>query len=740
MRLCRGVRRYPHIAFVPTIPRLEGLFHRLQNLPLEEHQGKWRLCSHLSESWKDLEDRLIYVSNILMGLRISSPLHFEPFPFPSKFGYLRSHTTREIAFRAACNSRQAFIQLGSLCTYAIAMSAHTQSDLDGAAPRWMKCLHQKGVHHTWVEAFRQSQFADFQSTLRFGTVVHAGLDWLNEVREMIRARVPIWVDWGQCENTNLFINSAPFLQSFQPDPAATRNLFSSFDPTPANPAPDDLSSVVFDSHRHLRDPAQQEGESWRDFLTRQLAALERVKASENSKARLARENRELASRSWSPSKKGPFVFRWEEEEQTWIRIQLTRREASDWWETTPRSQRMFFSHLNQWDLFPESVSDPSLDPPEDEWEDEDYEIELALDKWELAGLERLYPPSGNSLPDPPIDSPAPTAPMVAAQHSSDPWLKTLTMDYLQPSSFETAAPSLDRRPFDQIIYTRYGFSPCLEYKPPSTSDTGVTWDSLKKSLGHSSAADPEKRRTTECIRQFFSILQSRLLMEDGLCDLFQKNSRFLPDLCQRNIEIEVWSIPPHKVYYELIPTHPLVTTPWVLLVSDPLSVLQCIREDWGSCTSTIEIARIMLSLGIPFVTLGPSPASPPRHLLYRQPSNGLDPGEHLRGPQDYLQYENSMRAFLKLPHARAALMEGGLVWRLVKEIVGDRLDEEVLYGPSQYVRQFGIPFVKHRNMWDDQLTEAEFDFILGMNKTYTGKWLALFLSPIADFLQELGIS
>jgi hypothetical protein len=191
VRLCRGVRRYPHIAFVPTLPRLEDLFHQLQNLPLEEHQGKWRLCSHLSESWKALEDRLIYVAGVLLDLRAGLPLYFEPFPAPSTFGYLRNHATPEIALRAARNSRQAFIQLGSLCTYAIAMLANTQSDLDGAAPRWVKCLHRKGVHHTWVEAFRQSQFADFQGTLRFGTVVHAGLDWLNEVEAMIRARVPI---------------------------------------------------------------------------------------------------------------------------------------------------------------------------------------------------------------------------------------------------------------------------------------------------------------------------------------------------------------------------------------------------------------------------------------------------------------------------------------------------------------------------------------------------------------------
>lgn len=97
-----------------------------------------------------------------------------------------------------------------------------------------------------------------------------------------------------------------------------------------------------------------------------------------------------------------------------------------------------------------------------------------------------------------------------------------------------------------------------------------------------------------------------------------------------------------------------------------------------------------------------------------------------------------MRSFLRLPHARAALMEGGLVWRLVREIVGNQLDEEALYGPSQCVQQFGIHFVERRNLWDDHLTETEFDFILGMNKTYTGKCLASLLSPLADFSAGVG--
>jgi hypothetical protein len=84
-----------------------------------------------------------------------------------------------------------------------------------------------------------------------------------------------------------------------------------------------------------------------------------------------------------------------------------------------------------------------------------------------------------------------------------------------------------------------------------------------------------------------------------------------------------------------------------------------------------------------------------------------------------------------MPHARAALLEGGIIWQLAKEVLGDSLDEEVLYGPSLYVAQFGkLVLLGSQEFWDDTLSNQECDFIIGMNRTYTGKQISLLLSPL----------
>ena len=135
----------------------------------------------------------------------------------------------------------------------------------------------------------------------------------------------------------------------------------------------------------------------------------------------------------------------------------------------------------------------------------------------------------------------------------------------------------------------------------------------------------------------------------------------------------------------------------------------------------------MYSRGMDFKTVGQLPSSIPRPVFYREPSNGADPEGTVRGPQDYLQYEQALAMFLRTPHARASFLEGGLIWRLAKEMSGNALDVEVLSGPSLYVRQFGIQEqIDGEYLWDDSLSEFEKDFIIGMNRTYTGEFGRLF--------------
>jgi hypothetical protein len=142
-----------------------------------------------------------------------------------------------------------------MITYAIVMITANFADLKSPAPRWIKQLHAIGVHHTWVESFRQSQFADFQRTGRFGTVVHGGCFWLNEVEVMMNAGVPVWIEWGTIGGAFLDTTTAPYLNKFQPAPDVVGELTSeSAGPTPSldeapnlNPTPFAIFEVISSS-------------------------------------------------------------------------------------------------------------------------------------------------------------------------------------------------------------------------------------------------------------------------------------------------------------------------------------------------------------------------------------------------------------------------------------------------------------------------------------------------------------
>jgi hypothetical protein len=139
-----------------------------------------------------------------------------------------------------------------------------------------------------------------------------------------------------------------------------------------------------------------------------------------------------------------------------------------------------------------------------------------------------------------------------------------------------------------------------------------------------------------------------------------------------------------------------------------------------------EIAKVFLARGTPFSTR--IPLRIPKSASHNCSVSML--GWRKKGYQpdrlDYMEYEEQLKAFLHgRPHARAALLKGGLIWRLAKEVLGNSMDEYSLAGPSQSVVEFGDSFPVEaggQELADDTLSEQELDFICGLYKVYTGKF------------------
>lgn len=86
---------------------------------------------------------------------------------------------------------------------------------------------------------------------------------------------------------------------------------------------------------------------------------------------------------------------------------------------------------------------------------------------------------------------------------------------------------------------------------------------------------------------------------------------------------------------------------------------------------------------------------------------------------DYKGYERDRATFLLSDRARAALLEGGIVWRLAIEHL--KFDD-VIGGPAELdsglYERFDGELV---GGWDDKLTNDELDLICGVYKIFTGE-------------------
>jgi hypothetical protein len=87
---------------------------------------------------------------------------------------------------------------------------------------------------------------------------------------------------------------------------------------------------------------------------------------------------------------------------------------------------------------------------------------------------------------------------------------------------------------------------------------------------------------------------------------------------------------------------------------------------------------------------------------------------------DYAAYEAARDDFLRSSHARAAILKGGIVWRLAMEFISPG---SILTGPSDAALSRGQAFRFSDNVFiDNCLNEDELDLICGVYRVYTGMY------------------
>lgn len=162
---------------------------------------------------------------------------------------------------------------------------------------------------------------------------------------------------------------------------------------------------------------------------------------------------------------------------------------------------------------------------------------------------------------------------------------------------------------------------------------------------------------------------------------------------------------------------PEKSVPWTIVLEDPLTALEVVRRGWGP--STVDVARELCTRGIPFHTVvrcEKALPAVPKHRgrlglgLFRA---GYKPDQH-----DYAAYEARCQELLRRHgFLRAALLKGGIIWRLVLAVLGF---DDIIGGPSMSALN---PFVIELDgewVLDDDLTAEEMDIICGVCRIRTG--------------------
>jgi hypothetical protein len=161
---------------------------------------------------------------------------------------------------------------------------------------------------------------------------------------------------------------------------------------------------------------------------------------------------------------------------------------------------------------------------------------------------------------------------------------------------------------------------------------------------------------------------------------------------------------------------------WRLGCTDAPTALMISRLD-PSVSDPIALAFLLVGWGVRFNTWLER-TNPPRHRLSPKSSKhlaSLRHESHRFSKADYDKYLRHRRSLLSTSTGRAALLRGGIVWRLALEDVSV---SDVFAGPSsQAIRGVGI--VRHNGqggyLVDDDLNSDEVDAIIGHYDLYLGK-------------------
>jgi hypothetical protein len=767
--------KYPFMPFTPKAVRFEGplfspLSYAYNSIPMEflaegNNEG-WMLRRDIQEKWLRIEDDLrTVIGSVLVGM--TSPMGFSPFEFPSS-AFMRFHETKQKARRALQWSLNAFVPLIAMATWAI-LQPISEGRGTPSRPFWASILvDEHGMHPEYVESLRTSIVGDL-TVERVGCILDPFVfTWLGQVPRMVAANAPVWIFWGKAgfsaptKDSRIAdeyrpslaeVEAARFLVEYRrampPELPSEQNeshssefgtsthSFSSTTRSSSVPSTSPTQSDTDEPPPPQRDSRQKPrrmpkpqpgsrqkpGETIHQFLTRRAERFKRIHERQTEEdAHKYAQRVKSASSFQQPGKKGPKVFKWVVLNGYHLRTEVPRGHVEDIWEDYSNSQKKYNPYDNEWDLCrafdPHGIPDNEL-----EWDEMGYYVDETFpdppyEPDEPAGeIHAASSSSQTSAAAQDVISPlaAPSSSRPGASHMQS----VLTSQDHQLDDGEVVEDWLTKPRFDsleQIVFYRYGLRLSSGNQDAVDNDT---WHKTAMILGDTaSSLSASSQATIVALVEYFLRKPGHDQTSSPRRDIMEPGTvgRLLsPNLL--NIFPMMISGSSHYLIKSMQPSS------WNVVVSDPSVPLECLRSQWGP--TNVDVARQLVMRGIPFKTLQPLPVAWARNAEPR-PQNHVGLGWRAKGYKpdvfEYAAYEARRDAFLRQPHGRAALLAGGLVWRLAIEAIGF---EPALDGPSEDALLYGS-YLQTSSLgltYDDALSADELDLICGVYHVYTGRKL-----------------
>lgn len=345
---------------------------------LEHDRYNWHLPHDTAKSWKQLEQTLRGIAKKLRDWfrAASPPKHFllhEP-KFPSEYGYFSSHPTEVAARSGIRRSLDAFAVYFSYVSFLVALCQFTGklNILDYYANQ--KSQLPDNVHPEFLNMFKKSHIVDFSGKrTRIGAIIDVlRCDWISVADVLLKAKVPIWLDWG--DHPWMVTPRVGWMADYRPQWAdLDQTSVTMPDPPPQPECPPSINEWSFNwlpsapPHSQTESPPQLSaleviarrrsprdqlpGETYQQYFIRRQQRNEARMKTETAQDKQVRANREksAAGRQY-PGRKGPAVYYWESDSNGFrVRTLQTRAEAQKIWGTYSGPQKVFDSFANKWD-------------------------------------------------------------------------------------------------------------------------------------------------------------------------------------------------------------------------------------------------------------------------------------------------------------------------------------------------------------------------------------------------------